>query len=217
MTEPHLPPLPPEGSSTPFGNDHALDTVLRGLASVPPPPVDVKEAHLAVALGHVSVTPVAPVVSLDSRRRSRFVAMTSVAAAAVFAVGVGIGASFGGNDSTMVVADAAVVSAPQVKNAAITTDAPSTPNKAATKKSPASTADATAESVVAASIDSAVDSTLDNTVGTPCPMGDNAQAITTVSAGVSVHIQRAVVEGRNVLYVVDAGTCTVLFQFDLGG
>jgi hypothetical protein len=48
-------------------------------------------------------------------------------------------------------------------------------------------------------------------------MGDTAQAITTVSAGVSVHIQRAVVDGRNVLYVLDAGTCEVLFQFDLGG
>ena len=213
MTEPHLPPLPPEGSSTPFGDDAAFDAVLRGLASVPPPPVDVKEAHLAAALGHVSVTPVAPVVSLDSRRRSRFVAMTSVAAAAVFAVGIGIGASFGGNDSTVVVADAAVVSVPKVKNAAITTEAPATSSKAVAKKSPATTASATADSVVAAS----VDSTLDNTVGTPCPMGDSAQAITTVSAGVSVHIQRAVVEGRNVLYVLDAGTCAVLFQFDLGG
>ena len=213
MTEPHLPPLPPEGSSTPLGDDDALDTVLRGLASVPPPPVDVKEAHLAVALGHVSMTPVAPVVSLDSRRRSRFVAMTSVAAAALFAVGVGIGASFGGNDSAVVVADAAVASAPQVKNAAINTDTPSTSPKATTKKAPANTVAATTESVAVASIDSTVDST----VSTPCPMGDNTQAITTVSAGVSVHIQRAVVEGRNVLYVVDAGTCTVLFQFDLGG
>lgn len=213
MTEPQLPPLPPEGSSTPFGDDAAFDAVLRGLASVPPPPVDLKEAHLAAALGHVSVTPVAPVVSLDSRRRSRFVAMTSVAAAAVFAVGIGIGASFGGNDSTVVVADAAVVSAPKVKNAAITTEAPATSSKAVAKKSPATTASATADSVVAASVDSA----LDNTVGTPCPMGDSAQAITTVSAGVSVHIQRAVVEGRNVLYVLDAGTCAVLFQFDLGG
>ena len=213
MTEPHLPPLPPEGSSTPFGDDDALDTVLRGLASVPPPPVDVKEAHLAVALGHVSMTPVAPVVSLDSRRRSRFVALTSVAAAAVFAVGIGIGASFGGDDSTMVVADAAVESVSQVKNAAITTDAAPTTKKAPTAKSPGTTADITTESVLAASVDNAVD----NTTSTPCPMGGDTQTITTVSAGVSVHIQRAVVEGRNVLYVVDASTCAVLFQFDLGG
>lgn len=214
MTEPNLPPLPPQGSSNPFGDDDALDAVLRGLASVPPPPVETKEAHLAVALGHVSGTSVSPVVSLDSRRRSRFVAMTSVAAAAVFAVGIGIGASFGGNDSTVVVADAAAASVPQVKNAAITTQAPSTPNTT-TKKSPAPTSasDAAAESVLAASVDGTPDSTLD----APCPMGDNTQAITTVSAGVSVHIQRAVVEGRNVLYVVDAGTCAVLFQFDLGG
>lgn len=209
MTEPNLPPLPPEGSSTPVGDDAALDTALRGLASVPPPPVDVKEAHLAVALGHLSTTPVAPVVSLDSRRRSRFVAMTSVAAAAVFAVGIGIGASFGGGDSTVVVADAAVPSAPKVKNAAISTEVAPSASTSATTKSPATTADATADTVLAASVD--------NTVDTPCPMGDNAQAITTVSAGVSVHIQRAVVEGRNVLYVVDAGNCTVLFQFDLGG
>jgi hypothetical protein len=208
MTEPNLPPLPSQGSSNPIGDDAAFDALLRGLASVPPPPADVKEAHLAAALGHVSTAGIAPVVSLDSRRRSRFVAMTSVAAAAVFAVGLGIGASFGSSDSTMVAADAAVASAPQVKNAAVTTEESVTATKPAAKKSPAP-ADVTTESVLAASVD--------DTATTPCSMGDTAQAITTVSAGVSVHIQRAVVEGRNVLYVLDAGTCEVLFQFDLGG
>jgi|688.fasta_scaffold171758_3 hypothetical protein len=207
MTEPNLPPLPAQGSSNPIGDDAAFDALLRGLASVPPASADVKEAHLTAALGHVSTTGIAPVVSLDSRRRSRFVAMTSVAAAAVFAVGLGIGASFGGSDSTMVVADAAVASAPPVKNAAVTTEE-SVATKPATKKTPAS-ADVTTETVLAASVG--------DTATTPCSMGDTAQAITTVSAGVSVHIQRAVVDGRNVLYVLDAGTCEVLFQFDLGG
>lgn len=189
-----------------MGNDD-LEVMLRGLASVPPPPADVKEAHIAVALGHVSTAGIAPVVSLDARRRSRFVAMTSVAAAAVFAVGIGIGASFGGNDSTMVVADAVVASVPQVKNAAITTETAVSKTTQAPKKVPAAS-DATADSVLAASVD--------DTATTPCPVGDDAQAITTVSAGVSVHIQRAVVNGRNVLYVIDAGTCAVLFEFDLG-
>lgn len=209
MTEPNLPPLPSQGSSNPIGDDAAFDALLRGLASVPPPPADVKEAHLAAALGHVSTAGIAPVVSLDSRRRSRFVAMTSVAAAAVFAVGIGIGSSFGGGDSTVVVADAAVASLPQVKNAAITTEVSVADTKPSTKTSPSTSPDVTSETVLAASVD--------DTVATPCSMGDTAQAITTVSAGVSVHIQRAVVDGRNVLYVLDAGTCEVLFQFDLGG
>jgi hypothetical protein len=207
MTEPNLPPLPSQGSSTPIEDDVALDALLRGLASVPPPPADVKEAHLVVALGHMSTSDVAPVVSLDSRRRSGFVAITSVAAAAVFAVGLGLGASFGGNDSTVVVADAAVASAPQVKNAAVTTEGSATEAGSATTKSPA--ASVTTETVLAASVG--------DTATTPCSMGDSAQTITTVSAGVSVHIQRAVVDGRNVLYVLDAATCEVLFQFDLGG
>ena len=208
MTEPNLPPLPPQGSPAPIGDDD-LDALLRGLASVPPPPSEVKEAHLAVALGHVSAAGVAPVVSLASRRRSRFVAVTSVAAAAVFAVGVGIGASFGGDDSTLVAADAAVASAPAVKNAAITTEAPVAQVEPTTKKSPATTSDITAESVLAASVD--------DTATTPCPTGDNAQVVATVSGGSSVHIQRTVVDGRNVLHVVDAATCAVLFEFDLGG
>jgi len=99
------------------GNDDALDAALRGM---PRPAVDParREAHIAAALGVLAEQQgsheESNVVSLASRRRPRLATLTAVAAAALLAVGVGIGR----------------VSAPdapstnQVKNAALTTTIP---------------------------------------------------------------------------------------------
>jgi hypothetical protein len=213
MTEPDTPPThPTEGDANPsnaaLSGDAAFDAVLRGLGSVPPPSASVREAHLAVALSHVSAGD-APVISLDSRRRTRFVAMTSVAAAALFAVGLGVGVSFGGSDTTIEAASAASTNTPPVKNAAPSATPTTAQRSASTTSDPSPATDLTAETVMAASVDTSP--------AVACPMGQADEAISTISAGIDVSVQRAVVDGKNVLYVVNATTCEVLFQFDLGG
>lgn len=117
-------------------NDDALDAALRGM---PRPVVDParREMHIAAALEALE-TPNsdAPnnVVSLASRRRTRFMTLTAVAAAGLFVVGLGIGR----------------VSAPKaetpslVKNAALTPDDPAT---AAVDGCPGLTLDAPGELV----------------------------------------------------------------------
>ncbi|MFM7095176.1 MAG: hypothetical protein ACKOYL_11595 [Actinomycetota bacterium] len=95
-------------------NDDALDAALRGM---PRPVVDParREMHIAAALEALE-TPNsdAPnnVVSLASRRRTRLMTLTAVAAAGLFVVGLGIG---------RVSAPKAETPSP-VKNAALTPD-----------------------------------------------------------------------------------------------
>jgi hypothetical protein len=224
MTEPDTPPTHPiEGDATlsnaASSGDAAFDAVLRGLSAVAPPSASVREAHLAVALSHVSAGDATPsvsapasdatVISLDSRRRTRFVAMTSVAAAAVFAVGLGVGASFGGSDTTIEAASAASTNTPPVKNAAPSAAPTTAQRSASTTSDPSPATNLTAETVMAASVDTSP--------AVVCPMGQADEAISTISAGINVSVQRAVVDGKNILYVVNATTCEVLFQFDLGG
>jgi hypothetical protein len=77
-------------------NDDALDAALRGMAR---PTVDParREMHIAAALDALDAGTVTDdavpdnVVSLASRRRSRVMTLTAVAAAGLFAVGLGIG------------------------------------------------------------------------------------------------------------------------------
>jgi len=77
-------------------NDEALDAALRGM---PSPAVDParREVHIAAALAALDATaPDNPshagnVVPLASRRRPRLMALTAVAAAGLFVVGLGIG------------------------------------------------------------------------------------------------------------------------------
>lgn len=76
-------------------NDDALDAALRGM---PRPTVDParRDMHIAAALdaldaGTPDVAVPDNVVSLASRRRTRVLALTAVAAAGLFVVGLGIG------------------------------------------------------------------------------------------------------------------------------
>lgn len=76
-------------------NDDALGAALRGM---PRPTVDpaMREAHIAAALGALATDTdtketATNVVSLASRRRPRLMTLTAVAAAGLFAVGIGIG------------------------------------------------------------------------------------------------------------------------------
>lgn len=77
-------------------NDDALDAALRGMAR---PAVDParRELHIAAALDALDAGSAADdsapsnVVSLASRRRTRLMALTAVAAAGLFVVGLGIG------------------------------------------------------------------------------------------------------------------------------
>lgn len=78
------------------GNDDALDIALRGM---PRPTVDrkLREAHIAVALDALGAASGAPsgdsgnVVEFASRRRRLLGTLGAVAAAGLFAVGLGIG------------------------------------------------------------------------------------------------------------------------------
>lgn len=71
-------------------NDDALDAALRGMAR---PAVDParREMHIAAALDALDAATPDNVVSLASRRRTRVMTLTAVAAAGLFAVGLGIG------------------------------------------------------------------------------------------------------------------------------
>lgn len=77
-------------------NDDALDAALRGM---PRPAIDParREMHIATALDALGAAPVADhdatgeVVSLASRRRTRLMTLTAIAAAGLFVVGLGIG------------------------------------------------------------------------------------------------------------------------------
>ena len=78
-------------------NDDALDAALRGM---PRPAVDParREIHIAAALEALDAPAVSDgdippnnVVSLASRRRTRVMTLTAVAAVGLFAVGIGIG------------------------------------------------------------------------------------------------------------------------------
>lgn len=77
-------------------NDDALDAALRGMAR---PAVDParRELHIAAALDALDAGSAADdsapsnVVSLASRRRTRLMTLTAVAAAGLFVVGLGIG------------------------------------------------------------------------------------------------------------------------------
>jgi hypothetical protein len=71
-------------------NDDALDAALRGMAR---PAVDParREMHIAAALDALGAGTPDNVVSLASRRRTRVMTLTAVAAAGLFAVGLGIG------------------------------------------------------------------------------------------------------------------------------
>ena len=101
-------------------NDDALDAALRGM---PRPVVDParREMHIAVALEALDAPSVSDdasnnVVSLASRRRTRLMTLTAVAAAGLFVVGLGIG---------RVSAPKAETPSP-VKNAALTPDGSAT-------------------------------------------------------------------------------------------
>ena len=79
------------------------DSVARALRGMPLPTAlsATREAHLAAAMAefdslqdsqsHEAETVGTNVISLAARRRSRMIALTAVAAAALFAVGIGIG------------------------------------------------------------------------------------------------------------------------------
>jgi hypothetical protein len=71
-------------------NDDALDAALRGMAR---PAVDParREMHITAALDALDAGTPDNVVSLASRRRTRVMTLTAVAAAGLFAVGLGIG------------------------------------------------------------------------------------------------------------------------------
>lgn len=105
--------------------------IVRSLRAMPRPvaPGATREAHLAAALAEfdslASESNVAPsnVVSLVSRRRPRLMALTAVAAAALFAVGLGVGRSVGRSGAP----DPAAV-----KNAALTASNPPSSKAAAT-------------------------------------------------------------------------------------
>lgn len=99
-------------------NDEALDAALRGM---PRPAVDParREVHIAAALAALDATaPDNPsharnVVSLASRRRPRLMALTAVAAAGLFVVGLGIGrVSAPNTDTPSPVKNAALPSSP---------------------------------------------------------------------------------------------------------
>jgi len=87
------PPSPTPPSPTP------LDAALFTLRDVPPPSAQIRDAHIAHALSHVSSH--TNVSSLQPRRRPRLVVVfASVAAAGLFAVGIGIGRVSSPTDST---------------------------------------------------------------------------------------------------------------------
>jgi hypothetical protein len=105
-------------------NDEALDAALRGM---PRPAVDParREVHIAAALAALdAAAPDNPshadnpsyagnVVSLASRRRPRLMALTAVAAAGLFVVGLGIGrVSAPNTDTPSPVKNAALPSSP---------------------------------------------------------------------------------------------------------
>lgn len=78
-------------------NDDRIDRMLSGL-SRPVADAATREAHLAAALAEFDAMAPTPeveapsnVISLASRRRTRVLALTSIAAASVFAVGFGVG------------------------------------------------------------------------------------------------------------------------------
>jgi hypothetical protein len=96
-----------------------------------------------------------------------------------------------------------------VKNAAPSAAPTTAQRSASTTSDPSPATNLTAETVMAASVDTSP--------AVVCPMGQADEAISTISAGINVSVQRAVVDGKNILYVVNATTCEVLFQFDLGG
>ena len=111
--------------STPSpSGDAALDAALRSLRDVDAPEAAVRDAHIANALQHVvapvnTSAPVTNVVSLDSRRRRRTItALGSVAAAGLFAVGMGVG-RVSSPDSTTLSAKAEPVESVPVKNAVL--------------------------------------------------------------------------------------------------
>ena len=115
MSTPSTPPSP---------GDAALDAALRSLRNVDTPVAAVRDAHIAEALQHISApvhtsAPIDNVVSLDSRRRRRNIAVLgSVAAAGLFAVGMGVG-RVSSPDSTTLSAKAESVPSVPVKNAVI--------------------------------------------------------------------------------------------------
>jgi hypothetical protein len=111
-------------STPPPSGDAALDAALRTLRDVEAPVATVRDAHIANALQHI-VAPISAsepahnVVSLDSRRRRRIVAaLGSVAAAGLFAVGMGVGRVSAPASSTLSAQAEPVESVP-VKNAVI--------------------------------------------------------------------------------------------------
>lgn len=115
MNSPSTPPSP---------GDAALDAALHSLRDGDTPVAAVRDAHIAEALQHISApvhasAPVDNVVSLASRRRRRTVAaLSSVAAAGLFAVGMGVG-RVSSPDSTTLSASAEPVESVPIKNAVI--------------------------------------------------------------------------------------------------
>jgi hypothetical protein len=77
-------------------NDDAIDAALRGMARPAVDPAQ-RELHIAAALDALDTGSLADdpapnnVVSLALRRRSRLMALTAVAAAGLFVLGIGIG------------------------------------------------------------------------------------------------------------------------------
>lgn len=92
---------PTTSDNDPSSKDDAIARALSGMARPVADPAT-REAHLAAAMAEFDVLAATSdrttgsasnVISLDSRRRTRMMALTAVAAAALFAVGLGIGRS----------------------------------------------------------------------------------------------------------------------------
>ena len=111
--------------STPSpSDDAALDASLRSLRYVDAPVAAVRDAHIANALQHVVApvdtnAPITNVVGLYSRRRRRTItAIGSVAAAGLFAVGMGVG-RVSSPDATTLSGKAEPVESAPVRNAVL--------------------------------------------------------------------------------------------------